>query len=145
VFPSPELVEMTRGECLRLLASERVGRVVFTEGALPAAWPVAYVLDGEEVVFRAARTGRLATATVGRVVAFEVDRVAPDTRTGWSVLGIGAAYEIVDPARVRDLVRRGLPPWSRRSDIAVGIPLPLLSGRRIGPRSRGAPAAAARR
>jgi hypothetical protein len=61
------------------------------------------------------------------------------------VLGIGAAYEIVDPARVRDLVRRGLPPWSRRSDIAVGIPLPLLSGRRIGPRSRGAPAAAARR
>jgi len=131
VLPSLELVEVSRAECLQLLADERMGRVVFTEGALPAAWPVAYVLDGEEVVFRTARTGRLATATSGRVVAFEVDRVDPDTHTGWSVLGVGAAYEIVDPRRLQELTRRGLAPWSRRSDLAVGIPLHLLSGRRI--------------
>lgn len=131
MLPSLELVEVSRAECLQLLADERMGRVVFTEGALPAAWPVAYVLDGEEVVFRTARTGRLATATSGRVVAFEVDRVDPDTHTGWSVLGVGAAYEIVDPRRLQELTRRGLAPWSRRSDLAVGIPFHLLSGRRI--------------
>jgi nitroimidazol reductase NimA-like FMN-containing flavoprotein (pyridoxamine 5'-phosphate oxidase superfamily) len=131
LLPSLELVEVSRAECLQLLADERMGRVVFTEGALPAAWPVGYVLDGEEVVFRTPRTGRLAAATPGRVVAFEVDRVDPDTHTGWSVLGVGAAYEIVDPHRLQELTHRGPAPWSRRSDLAVAIPLHLLSGRRI--------------
>jgi len=45
-----ELVELDRGECLRLLGKSTVGRVVFTEGALPAAHPVTYLLDDEDLL-----------------------------------------------------------------------------------------------
>ena len=34
-----ELGQLDRGECLRLLGKSTIGRVVFTEGALPAAHP----------------------------------------------------------------------------------------------------------
>ena len=46
--------ELDRGECLRLLGKSTVGRVVFTEGALPAAHPLTYLIDDEEVILRTA-------------------------------------------------------------------------------------------
>jgi uncharacterized protein len=126
-----DVVELGRAECLRLLAGECVGRVVFTEGALPAAWPVDYVLDGEEAVFRTGRTGQLATATPGRVVAFEADSVDRVARSGWSVLGVGEAYEICDRARLVELAERGSEPWTDQADMTVSVPLQLLAGRRL--------------
>ncbi len=58
-----ELTELGRDECLRLLAGGVVGRVVFTEAALPAAHPVTYLLDGDEIVFCTANGGKLARRT----------------------------------------------------------------------------------
>src|SRR5689334_23406956 len=107
-----ELHELSREECLGLLARTGIGRVVFTEAALPAAHPVAFLLDGEEVVFRTAGGGKLAAATTGRVVAFEADEVDLASRSGWSVLGVGEAYEITDPDRLVDLAARLPVPWT---------------------------------
>jgi nitroimidazol reductase NimA-like FMN-containing flavoprotein (pyridoxamine 5'-phosphate oxidase superfamily) len=127
-----EVGELERAECLRLLVDQRMGRVVFTDGALPGARPVNYVLDGEEVVFRTSRDGRLAGATRDKVVAFEVDSVDGWTRTGWSVLGVGEAYEVVDPARLAELEQRWPEPWlPAQVGVTVSIPLQMLSGRRI--------------
>ena len=132
MLSSAEMVEVERAECLRLLSGECVGRVVFTEAALPAALPVNYVVDGEEVVFRTRRGGRLATAVPGKVVGFEIDSVDVVTRTGWSVLGVGEAYEVNDPARHVRLAHRWPQPWApNRTDVVVSIPVQLLSGRRI--------------
>jgi nitroimidazol reductase NimA-like FMN-containing flavoprotein (pyridoxamine 5'-phosphate oxidase superfamily) len=129
-----ELTELDRTECLRLLAGGIVGRVVFTEAALPAAHPVTYLLDGEEITFRTTGGGKLAAATLHRVVAFQVDEIDLEARTGWSVLGVGEAYEVTEPGRLADLVKRMPPPWApSRQDHTVAIPLQRLTGRRLGP------------
>jgi nitroimidazol reductase NimA-like FMN-containing flavoprotein (pyridoxamine 5'-phosphate oxidase superfamily) len=127
-----ELVELDEAECLRLLAGHEIGRVVFTEAALPAAQPVTYLLDEEEIVFRTAGGSRLAAATRNAVVAFQVDRIDPDTRTGWTVLGVGQAYEVVVPERLADLAERIPAPWARQSTAhTIAVPLQRLSGRRL--------------
>jgi hypothetical protein len=69
-----ELKEIDRAGCLELLASGQIGRVVYTEAAMPAAHPVNYLLDGEEVVFRAGEGAKLAAASRGFVVGFQATR-----------------------------------------------------------------------
>jgi nitroimidazol reductase NimA-like FMN-containing flavoprotein (pyridoxamine 5'-phosphate oxidase superfamily) len=132
MLSNAKLVGLERVECLRLLAGGCVGRVVFTDAALPAALPVNYVLDGEEVLFRTRLGSQLAGAVPGNVVAFEVDRIDVATRTGWSVLGVGEAYEVRDPSRLAGLADSGPEPWAPRQDgVVMCIPLQLLSGRTI--------------
>ena len=129
-----ELTELDREECLRLLAGGIVGRVVFTEAALPAAHPVTYLLDGDEVVFRTAGGGKLAAATLHRIVAFQTDEIDSTGRTGWSVLGIGEAYEVTDPRRLAVLADRLPESWAAsQGGHTVAIPLQRLTGRVLGP------------
>ncbi|GIF63383.1 pyridoxamine 5'-phosphate oxidase [Asanoa ishikariensis] len=125
------LAELSRTECLRLIATGSVGRVVFTEGALPAAHPVNYLLDGEEVVFRTGGGGKLAAATLRNIVAFQVDDIRAGARTGWSVLGVGEAYEVVDALRLGSLAPRMPEPWSESAvdGHLIAIPLHRLTGR----------------
>jgi uncharacterized protein len=77
-----ELVELTRSECLRLLAGDVIGRVVFTDSALPTVQPVNYVLDDEEIIFRTANGSKLAAATRNAVVASQLDHFDTTTRRG---------------------------------------------------------------
>jgi nitroimidazol reductase NimA-like FMN-containing flavoprotein (pyridoxamine 5'-phosphate oxidase superfamily) len=127
-----ELVELDKAECLRLLAGREIGRVVFTDAALPAAQPVTYLLDDEEIVFRTNGGGKLAAATRNAVVAFQVDRIDTDTRAGWTVLGVGQAYEVVVPDRLAELAERMPAPWEpNRIAHTIAIPLQRLSGRRL--------------
>jgi uncharacterized protein len=125
-----ELHELERTECFRLLALGAVGRVAFTESALPGVQPVVYHLDGEEIVFRTKNGSKLAAATRHAVVGFEVDDFDLEARTGWSVLGVGEAYEIVDPARLTALAETHIDPWVRGHDAhTIAIPLQLVTGR----------------
>jgi hypothetical protein len=127
-----ELVELDEAECLRLLIKSEIGRVVFTDAALPAAQPVTYLLDGEEVVFRTAGGSKLAAATRGAVVAIQVDEIDLSTRIGWAVLGIGEAYEVLVPDRLADLATRMPQPWApNRTAHTIAVPLQRLTGRRL--------------
>jgi nitroimidazol reductase NimA-like FMN-containing flavoprotein (pyridoxamine 5'-phosphate oxidase superfamily) len=131
-----ELVVLARNECLALLRARAIGRVVFTDAALPSAQPVNYLLDDEEIIFRTANGARLAVATRTAVVAFEVDDIDHVTRTGWSVLGVGKAYEVVDPARLAALAELHTDPWAPgHTAHTISIPLQILSGRRLVPRA----------
>jgi hypothetical protein len=126
-----EPVALGRVECLRLLAVGAVGRLVHTRDALPTAQPVGYLLDGTEIVFRTGPASALAD-TVAQVVGFEVDAFDVAARTGWSVLGVGVAYEIVDPARLAALADRVPEPWADdRASHTVAVPLRRLTGRLI--------------
>jgi hypothetical protein len=99
---------------------------------LPAAQPVVYLLDDEEIVFRTQNGSKLAAATRHAVVGFEVDDVVLQAHTGWSVLGIGEAYEVVDPARLAALADAHTDPWVRGHDAhTIAIPLQLVTGRRL--------------
>jgi uncharacterized protein len=129
-----ELVELDEAQCLRLLAGSKIGRVVFTDAALPAAQPVTYFLDGEEVVFRTGGGSKLAAATRGAVVAFQVDEFDSSTRTGWTVLGVGEAYEVLVPRRLAELAERMPEPWApNRTAHPIAVPLQRLTGRRLVP------------
>ena len=127
-----ELIELERLECFRLLALGRVGRVVFTDRALPAVQPVVYCLDDEQIVFRTRNGSKLAAATLHAVVGFEVDDFDLQARTGWSVLGVGEAYEVVDPARLAELADTHTDLWVRGHDVhTIAIPLQIVTGRRL--------------
>jgi hypothetical protein len=91
VLAGPERLEhLEEEECWRLLARQGVGRVAFTERALPAILPVSYALLGTSVVMRLRRDG-LARRLDGQVVAFEIDDFDLHHRTGWSVMVVGTA------------------------------------------------------
>jgi nitroimidazol reductase NimA-like FMN-containing flavoprotein (pyridoxamine 5'-phosphate oxidase superfamily) len=83
-------------ECLRALASQRVGRIALTHRALPVVFPVNYVLDGHSILLRTAPGTALAAARDEVVVAFEIDDVDEQTQSGWSVLVTGFMRELTD-------------------------------------------------
>ncbi|MCW0214144.1 MAG: pyridoxamine 5'-phosphate oxidase family protein [Pseudonocardia sp.] len=127
------LVELDRGACLRLLATTDIGRVVFSHHAMPAAHPVVFLLDGEEIVFRTCRGTTLAAATRNLVVGFQADHIDPVTRAGWSVLAIGESYEITEPRRLGALHEQLPPPWApEHIDHVLSIPAQHVTGRRLG-------------
>ena len=119
-----EQAALTREDCLRLLGSGGLGRVVFTASAMPAVQPVSYVLHGEEVVFRVADGSLVSTATRHAVVGFQVDDIDPVTHAGWSILGVGQAYEL------RDGGRRSAPVAGSATH-TVAVPLQQLTGHRV--------------
>jgi len=109
----PVVDELGRDECLGLLAELSVGRVGLVVGDHPEILPVNYVVDGETVLFRTAVGSPLEHAA-GRLVAFEVDRIDEESRTGWSVLLHGVAEDIGDAIDgVSQRLRgRTLPTWA---------------------------------
>jgi nitroimidazol reductase NimA-like FMN-containing flavoprotein (pyridoxamine 5'-phosphate oxidase superfamily) len=123
---------LSRKECLRLLASVKVGRVVYTEGGLPAVTPVNFALDRTAVVFRTATGSRLARATEGAVVAFQVDRIDEDSQRGWSVVVTGVAEPVGRTSELLRVEELGLVSWARgeRSHYVRILPA-VVTGRRV--------------
>jgi nitroimidazol reductase NimA-like FMN-containing flavoprotein (pyridoxamine 5'-phosphate oxidase superfamily) len=79
---------LDRDECLRLLATDCIGRLAVTAGRAPFILPVNYALDGETIVFRT-DPGAKVDHGLGAPVAFEIDQFDRETRTGWSVVVAG--------------------------------------------------------
>jgi nitroimidazol reductase NimA-like FMN-containing flavoprotein (pyridoxamine 5'-phosphate oxidase superfamily) len=101
--------ELDTTTCWELLATQSVGRVAYTEHALPAIRPVTYTLYGRHIVFCTAPGFSLAHGVTGRVVAFEVDHIDHATATGWSIVATGIARPLHPPANLtaRDQVHWG--------------------------------------
>ncbi|EHR60026.1 pyridoxamine 5'-phosphate oxidase family protein [Saccharomonospora cyanea] len=126
-----EMRELSEVECLDLLRTEPVGRLVFTEKALPAIRPVNYVLDGRDVIIRTSADS-WASRVAGNVVAFEVDHIDNTSHTGWSVVLLGTATVITDIdtlVRVTDFRDRPWAPGHR--DQYLRIQPGQLTGRRL--------------
>jgi nitroimidazol reductase NimA-like FMN-containing flavoprotein (pyridoxamine 5'-phosphate oxidase superfamily) len=122
-----------RDECVRLLAGAVIGRMVFTDGALPAVVPVTFAVDGDAVVCRTTAESRLARAADGAVLALEADELDVAGRSGWSVVATGVAELVTaeeEVRRVRELVQ----PWAPGDhEVAIRLRTTVLSGRRVGP------------
>ncbi|MBO0847859.1 MAG: pyridoxamine 5'-phosphate oxidase family protein [Pseudonocardia sp.] len=126
------LTALNRDRCFQLLAGAQIGRVVFTQAAMPSIQPVTFVLDGQEIIFRTAKGAKLAAALRGSVAAFEVDEIDSRTRTGWSVVCVGRSYEITDPARLADLAGTMPEPWAPdRTAHIIGIGTDIITGRQL--------------
>jgi nitroimidazol reductase NimA-like FMN-containing flavoprotein (pyridoxamine 5'-phosphate oxidase superfamily) len=116
-------------ECLRLLASQPIGRLAFIDAGEPVILPINHAVDGLDVVFRTTTGSKLDAALRGAVVAFEVDAWDELYRTGWSVLLRGRLEE-VDADEVAGVLLR---PYADRvaRDRYVRIIADEVSGRRI--------------
>lgn len=117
-------------ECLRLLSSVRVGRVGWCAPAGPQVLPVNHtVLDGS-IVFRTDLYTVLAAATHDSTVAFEADELDDRMQSGWSVLVLGTAEHVDDPAEMAELFNRMREPWAAGDRPLVARIVPLqLTGR----------------
>lgn len=111
-FDSAGLEVLGRDECFAMMKTVPVGRIVFTEGALPAIQPVNFVLDGEDVVIRIGVGSKLALAARAAVVAFECDEYDERGMTGWSVVLIGRANPVGDDDERCRLDDLRLTPWA---------------------------------
>lgn len=123
---------LTEQQCYALLATGEVGRVGISMGALPAIFPVNYrIIDGA-IVFRTAPGSKLAAATDGAIVAFEVDDYQLGDRTGWSVLAVGQAEVVHDLDLTFKVLNRGLEPLAGGLRTSIVRILPsFVSGRQI--------------
>ena len=97
--------------CLRLLASVSVGRVGFLSDGEVVILPVNHVVDGQDLVFRAASGAKLSVAEGGDLITFEADEYDEQTQSGWSVVATGRAELIYEEAEIERLSQRGLHPW----------------------------------
>ena len=80
-----------RAEALRLLGTVGIGRLAYTQAALPAIRPVSFSLHGDDVLIPIRRDSPLIDALRGSVVAFEADAYDAALRTGWTVAVVGAS------------------------------------------------------
>ncbi|MER6584065.1 pyridoxamine 5'-phosphate oxidase family protein [Nonomuraea sp. NPDC001023] len=131
---SSGLQVLSEEECFLLLSSMPIGRIVFTDRALPAVQPVNFCLDGRSVVIRTAAGSKLAAATRRAVVAFEADDFDAGLRTGWSVTAVGHAREVTDAAELARLAGLPLTTWAPgERDHYIVVEAEQISGRRIAP------------
>ncbi|MFC9361932.1 pyridoxamine 5'-phosphate oxidase family protein [Rhodococcus sp. NPDC057014] len=121
---------LTTGECLSLLRSIPCGRLVYTEGALPAVRPVTFAAPDGEIVIPTGDDPWF-DRFEDTILALEAGSIAPSTRTGWTVLAIGRSrfhFGTDDLAGFDDPARA---PWSAVPGVRyLVIDIGSLTGRR---------------
>ena len=120
-------------ECWDLLQTAKIGRIGFTaHSGYPVVLPVNYSVVDHRVFLRTGRGPKLEAARRGDLVAFEVDDIDIELRTGWSVSITGAARwirESCELAAVQGLVAHA---WAAgpRDELVVIEPV-HVGGRRL--------------
>jgi uncharacterized protein len=130
-----EMLDLSREECLRLLASHSFGRlaVCIGEGA-PVLRPVNYLFDepSQSVVFRTEAGSKFHALLRSAEATFEIDGVDEHARSGWSVIMSGVTGEVTNPSEISRLDRLDLDSWAPGHKAHwVGIRAWTVSGRRI--------------
>ena len=131
-FDHAGLQILEEDECLKLLASVLVGRLVFTRGGLPAVRLVNFSVHGRTVVFATTDGDKYRAAERGDVVAFEVDDVDPERHLGWTVTGTGH-LSVPDPDQAA-IIEHTTPvrPWAPNRDRhLIQLDIEVLEGRRL--------------
>lgn len=107
---------------MSLLARVTLGRIVFTENAMPAVRPASHLVEAGDIIARSHDGSAIVPAVNGAsgsgrptdretVVAYQADEIDITSRLGWSVVITGPARPVLDPDEIE---RFGalLPPWS---------------------------------
>lgn len=126
----PPLEILDEAECLRLLPTVPIGRLVITRGGLPAVRLVSFLVDSDSIIFATADGDSRRAAERGDVVAFQVDEVDAVRHTGWSITTAGH-LSLVDSEQAA-VLRRTLPVRALSTDRQlVSLAIENLEGRRV--------------
>lgn len=100
-------------ECWELLAASPIGRIGLNVGGYPQIYPVNFTVLNESIYFRTTPDGPIGANIAGTSVSFQVDWVNENLHTGWSVLILGQAEQVDDPAIIASLEKtHQAEPWA---------------------------------
>jgi transcriptional regulator with XRE-family HTH domain len=130
---NPVLHNLSRDECMELIAAGGIGRFLFDEpGRGPVAIPVNFRMAGDDVIFRTTSQGDVTDGLHGQPVSFDVDHFDEALGEGWSVLLSGTANVIADPEELNQAKELGIEPWAGGDrHTYVRIAVTQVTGRRI--------------
>ena len=140
--PAPEasrhrhrLVEIDPPTCWELLRGAEVGRVVRVVDGAPTLGVVNIGVDGDAVVFRSHRGGRLSAALAhpGVPAIVEADGLDARARTGWSVVAHGTLVPVLDEVQASHLHRAHPASWLLGDHDGVWLRMVVteITGRRL--------------
>ena len=134
------LAVLDEAECRRLLATASIGRVAFTDAAMPAIQPASFAVSGNDVLIPTGLGSKMAAGSRGAVLAFEVDDYDLAERTGWNVTVVGPSRLISDPSHVTALNALGVLPWApAKTHCYIALHMAVVRGRRISSPRRPSP------
>jgi uncharacterized protein len=110
-----EMLDLSREECLRLLAANNFGRLAVSLGErAPVLRPVNYLFDepSQSVVFRTDAGSGFHALLRSAQATFEIDGIEKHARTGWSVIMSGVADEVTNPNEISRLDGLDLDSWA---------------------------------
>jgi nitroimidazol reductase NimA-like FMN-containing flavoprotein (pyridoxamine 5'-phosphate oxidase superfamily) len=104
--------ELSEAECKELLARHTGGRIGFMAGDGPQILPVTYLYRNGSVIFRTSPVGPLAALVRRTSVAFEIDGIDEQNKSGWSVLVNGFAEAMAHDYSLTTAWETGPVPWA---------------------------------
>ena len=105
--------ELPAAVCWQLLRAGQFGRLAFTaHSGAPVILPVNFVVHEQSIVIRTGAGPKLGAAGRAEQVAFEIDEIDVDSRTGWSVVVSGRARHVHSQREREELDSVGVTPWA---------------------------------
>lgn len=130
--------ELSETECKELLAHHAAGRVGFMAGGGPQILPVTYQYRAGRVIFRTSPNGPLAGLVRRTSVAFEIDAIDEQNKSGWSVLVLGFAEAMTHDQLLASAWETGPVPWADGArNLFIEIEPRKISGRAVTSATRG--------
>jgi uncharacterized protein len=124
-------------QCLDLMEAHHLGRVAWQAADLPQVLPVTYAMHEGDAYFRTAPDSILSELIQPASVAFEVDELDQQNRSGWSIVMHGRTSAVSEPDALDDLwASDSLVPWAAGNrTLFIRIRLERVSGRVVRPPS----------
>jgi transcriptional regulator with XRE-family HTH domain len=130
---NPTLHDLTKAECLALIAPGGVGRFLFVQaGRGPVAFPVNFKMDSGDVVFRVGDDSVSTEGVHQQPVSFDVDNLDEALGEGWSVLLTGTAKVISESSELSQAQALDIKPWAGGDrHLYIRLSPTQITGRRI--------------
>ena len=125
--------EIPRATCERLLSEHTVGRVAWNAPDGPELVPINYAYYNKTIVFRTVPDGVLSQLARRTNVAFEIDGLDEEARTGWSVVVRGVAERVMQDFDLVELwTKAGPVPWAAGNrPLHIAISPRTITGREV--------------
>jgi len=124
--------ELSEAECKELLAQHAAGRVGLVAPDGPQILPVTYQYRNGSVIFRTSPVGVLSGLVRRTSVAFEIDGIDEQDKSGWSVLVLGFAQALAHDYLLRSAWETGPVPWAEGTrNLFIEITPRTISGRSV--------------